>query len=206
MKKFGLILPLCFSLVSFIYTQTVTIGNQIWMAKNLNVDKFRNGDPIPEAKTESEWQLAGEHNQPAWCYYDNDPANSGKFCKLYNWYAVNDTRGLAPDGWKVPSDEEWSALTDYLGGAAAAGSKIKSTSGWEVDGNGTNESGFTAIRGGFRDFSGQFQLGDSHGGWWSSTEKDTEEAFHRHMNSAGGAIYGGGFSKKSGFSVRCLMD
>ena len=103
--------------------EEVTIGNQIWMTKNLNVDKFRNGDPILEAKTDEEWQKAGEKKQPAWCYYDNDPKNGEQYGKLYNWYAVNDPRGLAPEGYHVPTDAEWTQLSDYLGGEDVAGKK-----------------------------------------------------------------------------------
>lgn len=84
--------------------KTVTIGNQVWMAENLNVDKFRNGDLILQAKTEEEWKKAGENKHPAWCYFDNDTANDAKYGKLYNWYAVNDPRGLAPAGWHIPTD------------------------------------------------------------------------------------------------------
>jgi uncharacterized protein (TIGR02145 family) len=108
----------------------VTIGEQVWMSENLNVDKFRNGDSIPQAKSEEEWKKAGESRQPAYCYYENDPANGAKYGKLYNWYAVMDPRGLAPKGWHVPSDAEWRLLTDYLGGVEVAGAKIKSTRGW----------------------------------------------------------------------------
>ena len=111
------------------YAQTVNIGKQIWMTKNLNVDKFRNGDPIPEAKTDAEWLSAGENEQPAWCYYDNDPANGAKYGKLYNWFAVNDNRGLAPEGYHIPSDEEWITLENYLG--VKASQKMKNTSGWD---------------------------------------------------------------------------
>jgi hypothetical protein len=85
------------------FSQTVTIGTQEWMTKNLDVSTFRNGDPIPEAKTNEEWKKAGEVGQPAWCYYDNDPANGANYGKLYNWYAVNDSRGLAPEGYRIPS-------------------------------------------------------------------------------------------------------
>ncbi len=113
------------------YAQTVTIGKQVWMTKNLNVDKFRNGDSIPQAKTYEEWEAAGENKQPAWCYYDNDPANGAKYGKLYNCFAVNDSRGLAPAGYHIPSDEEWTKLTDYLGESSAAGTKMKSASGWK---------------------------------------------------------------------------
>jgi uncharacterized protein (TIGR02145 family) len=118
------------SFMSTTRSQTVTIGTQVWMTKNLDVDHFRNGDPIPQAKTDEEWKRAGENKQPAWCYYDNDPANGVKYGKLYNWYAVNDQRGLAPGGYHVPSDEEWTVLTDYLGGSDIAGKKMKSKSGW----------------------------------------------------------------------------
>jgi len=111
--------------------KTVTIGTQVWMKENLNVSTFKNGDPIPEVKTDEEWERAGELKQPAWCYYDNDPKNGTKYGKLYNWYAVNDPRGLAPSGYHVPTDEEWTILTDYLGGEDVAGTKMKSTSGWE---------------------------------------------------------------------------
>lgn len=93
----------------------VAINNQVWMTENLNVDKFRNGDPILHAVTDEEWKKAGENGEPAWCYYDNDPVNGEKYGKLYNWYAVNDPRRLAPEGWKIPSDEDWTTLTDLFG-------------------------------------------------------------------------------------------
>ena len=108
--------------------KTVTIGTQVWLKENLNVSTFRNGDPIPEAKTAEEWQAAGDAKQPAWCYYDNDPKNGAKYGKLYNWYAVNDPRGLAPAGYHVPTDEEWSVLIGLLGNDA--GKKMKSQNGW----------------------------------------------------------------------------
>ena len=83
-----------------------------------------------EAKTNEEWNQANENKQPAWCYYENDPKNGAKYGKLYNWYAVNDPRGLAPAGWHVPSDAEWTILSDFLGGESTAGKKMKSLSGW----------------------------------------------------------------------------
>ena len=111
--------------------KSVKIGNQTWMAENLNVSTFRNGDPIPEAKTDEEWKRAGENQQPAWCYYENDPKNGQKYGKLYNWYAVNDPRGLAPEGWHVSTNIEWKNLADFQGGRWDAGKKMKSTSGWD---------------------------------------------------------------------------
>jgi uncharacterized protein (TIGR02145 family) len=98
------------------------------MVENLNVSTFRNGDPIPEAKTNEEWEKAGKNKQPAWCYYDNDPKNGAKYGKLYNWYAVSDPRGLAPAGWHVPSQEEWEILIKNLQGTASE--KMKTKDGW----------------------------------------------------------------------------
>jgi uncharacterized protein (TIGR02145 family) len=92
---------------------SVVIGTQTWMAENLNVSTFRNGDPIPEAKTNEEWVKAGEEGKPAWCYYNNDPINGIKYGKLYNWYAVSDSRGLSPDGWHVSNLDDWNALDLY---------------------------------------------------------------------------------------------
>ncbi|MFN6038086.1 MAG: FISUMP domain-containing protein, partial [Bacteroidota bacterium] len=126
----------------------VTIGNQIWMADNLNTSKFRNGDVIPEAKTNADWESAGYNKQPAWCYYKNDPVNGQKYGKLYNWHAVHDPRGLAPEGWHIPSAKEFKILIVNLGenensfGSIAA-PKLKTKTGWDkFSGNGNNESGF----------------------------------------------------------------
>ena len=136
MKKYLLLSFLV--LIFFFYAQTsqtgttksVKIGTQTWTTENLNVSTFRNGYPIMEAKTNEEWNQANENKQPAWCYYENDPKNGAKYGKLYNWYAVNDPRGLAPAGWHVPSDAEWTILSDFLGGESTAGKKMKSLSGW----------------------------------------------------------------------------
>jgi uncharacterized protein (TIGR02145 family) len=107
--------------------KTVRIGTQVWMTKNLDLATFRNGDPIPEAKTVEEWKKAGENKQPAWCYYNNDSTNRVNCGKLYNWYAVNDPRGLAPEGYHIPSEKEWETLEDFVDGAEE---KLKSKSGW----------------------------------------------------------------------------
>jgi uncharacterized protein (TIGR02145 family) len=128
MKKTILLLVLLIGFKWAAFSQTVSIGSQVWMTKNLDVDKFRNGDPILEAKTVQDWVKAVENKQPAWCYYDNNPANGTKYGKLYNWYAVNDPRGIAPVGYHVPSDAEWTKLKDFLG--SDAGIKMKNASGW----------------------------------------------------------------------------
>ena len=123
-KLLSLILLLSFT----IKAQEIKIGAQTWTTKNLDVSKFRNGEAIPLAKTNAEWELAGDNKQPA--YYENKGENGTTYGKLYNWFAVNDPRGLAPSGYHIPTDAEFTILTDYLGGDSIAGAKMKSTSGW----------------------------------------------------------------------------
>jgi len=184
----------------------VTIGNQVWMAENLNVAKFRNGDPIPEAKTDGEWKAYADAGEAAWCYYENDPANGAKYGKLYNWYAVNDSRGLAPVGYHIPSDAEWTLLTDYLGGEEKAGAKMKSKQGWAEEGNGTNSSGFSGLPGGYRLPDGTFYDVGKYGDWWSSSELSTANAWYRYLLYDDGNVDRTNGYKEDGFSVRCLRD
>jgi len=184
----------------------VKINNQLWMAENLYVSRFRNGDTIPEAKTDEEWERAGDESNPAWCYYDNDLANGKRYGKLYNWYAVADPRGLAPEGWHIPSDEEWIQLTDNLGGEEIAGYKMKSTNGWRGEGNGTNESGFSGLPGGYRDVNGDYYPIGDYGIWWSSTEYSPRYAWNRFLHFNSGIVYVNVYYKLNGFSVRCLRD
>jgi uncharacterized protein (TIGR02145 family) len=195
--------------------EEVKIGKQIWMAKNLDVTHFRNGDPIPEAKTDKEWQKAGEKKQPAWCYYKNDAMNGKKYGKLYNWYAVNDPRVLAPERWRIASDSDWSSMLDYLGGEDVVGEDIRNENGWDKNFNGTNKSGFSGLPGGFR----AGELGDrleelfneegSSGNWWTSSDYwGGNEAWLRSMNIL--VHYAKVFryfdDKSNGFSVRCILD
>ena len=188
----------------------VKIGNQTWKVKNLDVDKFSNGDPIPEAKTDEEWKKAVENKQPAWCYYKNDPANGEKYGKLYNWYAVDDPRGIAPLGWHVPTGEEWQDLHFFLKGSSGddkdgiTGGKLKSTSDWKQNLYVNNSTNFSALPGGARASDGYFSSQGYHGYWWCSTEKDAEIALSQHI-----AYYPNDLEKKElnkayGISVRCL--
>jgi uncharacterized protein (TIGR02145 family) len=184
----------------------VTIGTQVWTSTNLDVSTFRNGDPIPQAKTDAEWKGAGENKQPAWCYYDNDPSNGTKYGKLYNWYSVNDPRGLAPKGYHIPTDAEWTKLSHYLGGSGA-GTKMKSTSGWVNDGNGNNSSGFSGLPGGCRYSNGSFNNSDGLlGVWWSSSEDNTSFAWCCDLVCESGDVDRGINLKVGGLSVRCLRD
>ena len=182
------------------------IGNQIWMTENLNVDRFKNGDIIPEAKTAEEWINAGKNKQASWCYYDNDPANGQKYGKLYNWYSVNDKRGLAPVGWHVPSDAEWTILSTFLGGEDVAGIKMKSTSGWNDNGNGTNSSGFSGLPGSYRDYDGNFSFVGKYGYWWSASEANETDAWNRLLGDNYSDLLRSASYKRYGFSVRCVRD
>jgi len=129
--------------------------------------------------------------------------------KMYNWYAANDSRGLAPKGWYVPSDAEWTALANYLGGRDVAGTKMRTASGWNENGDGTNESGFSGLPGGGRDVNGSFYYAGYYGSWWSSTQSATTKAWTRNLgyNIYGiGSVYRNDGSKEDGLSVRCLRD
>ena len=188
------------------FYKSVIIGEQEWMVENLNVDHFRNGDPIPEAKTNEEWIKAGEEQRPAWCYYDNDPKNGKRYGKLYNWYAVNDPRGLAPEGWNVPSFNDWKKLIDCLGGSEISGYKMKATNGWNNSGNGNNKSGFTALPGGVHGYA--FIGIGNEGYWWSSNENEKEEewAWDRYITYFSGNANKSCSHKTVGISVRCIKD
>ena len=190
--------------------KTVVIGTQTWMAENLNVMIFRNGDTIPEAKTDAEWINARMEGNPSWCYSNYDSANGLKYGILYNWYAVNDTRGLSPDGCHVPSNEEWTILTDYLGGKDGAGLKMKSSSGWHSSlgrsGNGNNIVGFSGLPGGFMGAYGGFYNYDDFGYWWSSTQEDNYTAWFHLLSYLGDYVKLSSYDKSSGLSVRCIKD
>jgi uncharacterized protein (TIGR02145 family) len=184
---------------------TVAIGTQVWMKKNLDVDHYRNGDPIPHITNSTDWKNL---KSGAWCYYEDNPAYGAIYGKLYNWYAVNDTRGLAPMGWHIPSYKEWTTLLIYLGDENIAGGKLKEsgTSHWEIPNKGaTNESKFSALPGGFCD-SGISLLIGYYGYWWSSTEYDSSKADFRCLFFNGIDIGRGSSEKQKGYSVRCVRD
>ncbi|MFZ4799354.1 MAG: FISUMP domain-containing protein [Bacteroidia bacterium] len=186
--------------------KTVQIGNQVWMAENLKVSKYRNGDIIHNETEDEKWKSL---NTGACCNYDNDPTNNSKYGKLYNWFAVDDKRGLAPKGWHVPNDEEWDVLIEFLGYYEIAGRKLKSVGNesWlEENNNATNESGFSALPGGYRDGDGTFDGQNSNGDWWSSTEYDTYYAWDWYVYCNSSNVVRYNYGKQCGFSVRCVKD
>ncbi len=184
--------------------KTVTIGDQVWMAENLNVDRYRNGDLIKEVKEDNQWYVTYEG---AWCYYNNELSNGEIYGKLYNWYAVNDGRGLCPVGWHVPSDEDWTALEDYYEGAEWAGGYLKATQQWmspNTDAN--NESGFGALPGGYRNGWGVNGDLGKDGFWWTGDALNSSEAWDRTLSYKDGEVGRSANRKTLGFSVRCIKD
>ncbi len=207
MKKMvfaGLIL-LFFNMVSAQEIETIKIGDQVWMAENLKTTTFRNGDPIPEAKTEEEWAQAAENGTPMCIVFEFHSEIEEFTGKLYNFFAITDPRGLAPAGFHVPTDAEWTQLAESLGGAEEANDKLKSVYGWEEGSEGTDESEFNGLPGGKIDKDGIFDEFGDFGYWWSSSEA---EGFGLNRNLS---IYDSPFEaatsfKGAGFSVRCVKD
>lgn len=184
---------------------TFTIGTQTWMAENLRVSHYRNGDAIPEVTDLTEW---GSLTTDACCWYNNDQATYGKYGALYNWFTVADPRKLCPQGWHSPTHAEWTVLTTYLGGTTVAGGKMKSTSPlWSSQNNdATNSSGFSGLPGGSRNDNGTFTAIGAYGCWWSSSESSSTNAWCRYLSDSYGYVTVSESGKQSGFSVRCLKD
>ena len=212
---------LILTISNFAIAQTpneVQIGTQIWMTKNLDVSKFRNGDAIPEAKTEEDWNKADAAKQPVWCYFNFDSSTGNVYGRLYNWHAVNDKRGLAPAGWHVPSMDEWKTMVGSIGAFdQLTSNKLKSQKGWLYQ-NGTNEAMFNALPAGcycpdgsdgYLYFLGQGELAK----WWTSTKSsgipaakmiymETSEFNSVKSTQFDMSDYGVGL----GLSVRCIHD
>lgn len=186
--------------------KTVKIGQQEWATSNLAITVFRNGDLIPQARTAEDWQKAGYENAPAWCYYNFDSVNGNIYGKLYNWYAVVDSRGIAPIGWHIPSDFDWNGLAKNLGEETQAGSKLKAKVIWENNGQITNESNFSALPGGGCRSDGSFYGLGSFGYWWSSSDDEMNLALFRFLSSSDNEFGEGNNGKGYGHSIRCIKD
>ncbi|MDB5228648.1 MAG: hypothetical protein JWN78_2841 [Bacteroidota bacterium] len=184
---------------------TVNIGGQIWMKENLNTTKYRNGDPIPNVSDYTDWSYL---TTGAYCDYNNLPANSATYGRLYNWYAVNSGL-LCPVGWHVPSEAEWTALETFVG-TASPGGKLKETGTahwYSPNAGATNESGWTGLPGGSRFSTGSFYNLTYNGYWWSATEgSDISYARYHFLDFNLTFIYGDEDYKVDGISVRCIKD
>ena len=205
--------------------QTITIGSQTWMAENLSVTKYRNGEAIPNEKDNSKWK---ELETGAYCNYNNNSESNSirKFGRLYNFYATTDSRNIAPNGWHIASDAEWSILNDYIAGhldiSTSVAQAIASTTDWTESstigaiGCGcldpitysplNNSSGFSALPSGIRGNYGEFNYVGNYCGWWCSNQLDKNSAWFRSLNFYGLTLGNNTYNKQYGLSIRCVKD
>jgi uncharacterized protein (TIGR02145 family) len=194
----------------------ITIGKQTWYKENLSVSKYSDGTEIPQVNDPSEWATL---TTGAWCYYDDDSSTEEVFGKLYNWYAVagiyNEAslntaslrKKLAPQGHHIPSDLEWTALSNELGSNAGGKLKQEGTEFWyDTNDEVTNSTGFNGLPGGICIDNGSFHLLGYHGYWWTSSTNDIEIAWNRSLNYNTNILCRSYDSKKYGFSVRFIKD
>lgn len=189
-------------------TNIVNICSQVWSTKNLDVDRYRNGDPIPKVTDPAVWATL---TTGAYCYYNNDSTNyAATYGKLYNWYALDDPRGLAPNGWHLPSmDELFSLLNICLDGEDYAGGPLKETGyvhWYPPNADGSNSTGFTALPGGGRDINGAYFGIGSLWYTWASTEQDDSYGFYILLTTNSGGYSWDSLDKRMGFTLRCIRD
>ncbi len=187
---------------------SVRICNNFWTLKNLNVTTFSNGDPIPVIIDSATWVNT---TSPAMCWYNNSSANGNTFGALYNWYAVNDPRGLAPTGWHIPNLQEWAGLTNCLGGFPISGGKLKDSAAlWTLTPNigATNSSGFSGVPGGYRDGRNNTFLANSTNAasWWTAASYGTDKATLFYVINDGKMTLVSVAAKQTGLSVRCVKN
>jgi len=185
--------------------ETVVIGEQEWTAQNLSLAVFRNGDSIPQKQNYKDWNKANADEQPAWRYIKEEEGD--KYGKLYNISAVIDPRGLAPEGFHVSTDADWTILTDFLGGIEVAGKKLKSPEGWIKGAIADNSSGFSALGGAlyratfdYNGYQGRF------GAWWTSTVKKKTIYWQRTLTFSLAKINRESSYYGDALSVRCVKD
>ena len=181
---------------------TVQIGDQCWFAENLRTTTYLNGDAIPSNLSDADWSNT---TSGAMAFYQNDVTSQVAYGGMYNWYAVDDPRGLCPSGWHVPTDGEWTILTDHLGGQSVAGTQMKMNYGWHNGGNGTNSSGFSGLPGGWRNTSGNFNMSQYMGYWWSSSPSGSR-AWGRYLINVLETVTRSSEYPRWGHSVRCVRD
>lgn len=186
---------------------TVQIGAQCWTQNNLKVSKYRNGDAISNIINPTPWSQTSLTNTGAWCHFDNNQSNGITYGKLYNWHAVNDSRGLCPTGWHIPSLSEWNLLIQTVG-TNAPGRAMMSITGWPGINTNTNSSGFTALPGGVRGILGNFSNLGSSGYWWSSdiAPQAASRSYLKFLTNSSFLVQQDIFDHVYGLSVRCLKD
>lgn len=191
--------------------KTVMIGSGEWMAENLNVSHFRNGDPLFEANTYEKWEYASIHGLPAWCYYNNNPRYGKKYGKLYNGWAIRDERGLGPEGWHVPTEKEWTEMVEALGNVDTAGESLRATDGWDCQ-RSADDNGFSALPGGYRThemplyYGGPFYGVGEGGYFWTSTSYLVDNIWVRTVSCEGTAVGKTSFDRTAGMTVRLVKS
>jgi uncharacterized protein (TIGR02145 family) len=182
----------------------VVIGNQIWMAHNLDVSHYQNGDPIILLEPDEYWRQTTEG---AWCFYENDSLSHGKFGKLYNWYAISDPRGICPKGWRVPSKKDWMELINFTGGDSLAGGKLKNTVLWDrLHEEAEDAFSFGAIPSGYRLTSGEFMNQGIITVYWTSDKADQNNAWDIFLISKSPIAGISQTGAEHGFSCRCIKE
>lgn len=183
--------------------KTVKIGEQEWMAENLRTTRFNNGDSITYEVDRWEWRMLEKDEIPGYGFYNDDQQYDEKYGKLYNWYVIKHGN-IAPEGWRVPTEEDWEQLIKFVGGEYETGKKLKSISGWSEDGNGIDEVGFNATPGGYRDVDGSYRgIGESVS-FLSSSEHPSMAityglSYNRNMSKGFGP-------KRSGRYIRLIKE
>lgn len=183
-----------------------TICGKVWMAKNLEVTRYRNGDKILKVSSPGEWKNL---TVGAWCWYFNDSVNFGSYGKLYNGYAITDPRGLAPEGYHIPTNDEVLEIQNTFGGPYLTGNELKSTTGWDHGNygyNGTNSTGFNGLPGGYRLANGNFNAVGYIGNWWVAPTPGLTDIKMFYLHSAGGYMTIAGGDLKAAQNVRCVKD
>ena len=195
--------------------KTVKIGNQWWMAENLKVTKYRNGDSIPNVLDSTQWEKL---SIGSYWWYDNDMAYKTVFGALYNWFAVNDSRNIAPPGWHIATENDWCQMMKYLDTSyycdglgmtgCNIGSKLKAKSSYWHNSRGyeTNETGFSSLPGGYRWYTGYFFNAYAIGFWWSANDNDSIDAWYRDMSYYYPCVFRSSQDKRAACSVRCVED
>jgi len=178
--------------------RAVPVKGQLWMTQNLNVSHYRNGDPIRHALTPAEWADAAAKKQGAWCYYRNSAGNKIKYGKLYNWYAVNDPRGLSPKGWRIPSDKDWEHLDGAFGGKMFAANHMVAASFF------SSSRRAAGVSGGYRRSDGRFFHKGTNGLYWTSSLFVKGYAWCRNMSSKNSVLFRNDTCMENGLSVRCV--
>jgi uncharacterized protein (TIGR02145 family) len=187
--------------------KTVKIGEQVWMAENLKVSHFRNGDLIPHLNSDSLWNEAVRNKKPGWCYLENDSINNNGRGKLYNYYALIDPRGIAIEGWRVANEADWNTLSMKLGGYKVCGFKLKDTKLWETANgiNGNNESGFSALPSGGRTWRGFEYFGNNSWAiYWVAQPEQKYLTMHLHSHNRGLSL--ANMDDTVGFAIRLIKQ